>query len=183
MQREKKTTTHLIIFFIFCIFIVIGSYTFNFKNNSISTTSSDWGSFGDYLGGVLNPLISLIALSFLIKTYLSQKHELHQSKIAVEEQRKISQTTAYIQLTNAKISASYEKIAIYRGEKDAVTHAMNAPGNGLSYTGLDGVIYFNNDDQKRYRISMTNKIQTELENIKKLLDDLNEFRNSLREAA
>lgn len=172
-NKEKAAINYLIAFFVFCMLIVIGSYIYNFRNNSVSNSPSDWGALGDYFGGVVNPLISLITLFFLIKTYLSQKEELRQSGMAADAQREISQKTAYTQLLSTRISASYELIAIYRSEMEGTTQAMNTPGGGRSYTGVDGIKYFSNNEQIAYRTSMAEKIQKELKNIDRILEDIN----------
>lgn len=177
MKREKTFITFLILVFACCLAIIIGSYILNFSNNSISNNPSDWGVLGDYFGGILNPLISLVTLFFLIKTYLSQKEELYQSEIAADEQRQISQKTFYIQLLSTKISASYEIIALYRGEMEGVTNAMNAPGNGRSYTSMEGDCYFSDDEQKKYRLSIARKINVELEKIDNYLNEMQSLSN------
>ncbi|HCR5055012.1 TPA: hypothetical protein ONB94_004237, partial [Enterobacter kobei] len=120
---------------------------------------------------------SLITLFFLIKTYLSQKEELIQSEIAADEQRKISQKTAYIQLLSTRISASYEIVALYRGEMEGVTNAMNAPGNGRSYTSMEGKLYFNDQEQREYRLLMARKIKAELEKIDGYLKEIEFLHN------
>lgn len=162
----------MMLFFISCMVIIIGSYILNFRNGSISNDPSDWGVLGDYFGGILNPLISMIMLFFLIKTYLSQKKELSQSEIVAEEQREIAQKTAHIQLLNTKILASYEIISLYRGEMEGVTDAMNAPGNDRSYTSMYGEQYSSIEEQKKYRQLMARKIKVELENIEKYLEEI-----------
>ena len=55
---------------------VVGIYVINLHDFPFSKSPSDWGTIGDYFGGLINPLTSLIALYFLIKAYLSQKEEL-----------------------------------------------------------------------------------------------------------
>jgi len=163
--------------FAFCLVIIIGSYILNFRSSPISNNPSDWGVLGDYFGGILNPLISLITLFFLIKTYLSQKEELIQSEIAADEQRQISQKTAYIQLLSTKISASYEIVALYRGEMEGVTNAMNAPGNGRSYTSMEGQRYFHDEEQREYRLLMARKIKAELGKIDDYLKEIESLPN------
>ena len=48
------------------ILIVIAAYVVNFSKMSISTKSGDWGTFGDYFGGIMNPLIGILNLIILI---------------------------------------------------------------------------------------------------------------------
>lgn len=172
MKKENLAIKCLALFFIVCMIIVIASYVINFKNSQVSNNPADWGVLGDYFGGILNPLISLMALFFLMKTYLSHKDELHQSEKAAEEQRKISQKTIRMQLLNTKISASYEMIAVYRGEMASVTLAMNAAGGGRSYTAMDGKVYFSDADQKVYRSLMAGKVSKQLESVERYLAEV-----------
>lgn len=157
-------------FFALCLAFVIGAYILNFKSNTISGDPSNWGVLGDYIGGVLNPLISLFTLIFLVKTYLSQKEELHQSEMAAKEQLKISRNIVEAQLLNTKISASYELISVYKSEMDGATSAMNGPRGGRAYTAIDGKVYWSDEEQKSYRKDMAKKIDQELKYIKELLN-------------
>ena len=51
------------------LLFVIGAYILQFREFEISKNPEQWGQFGDYLGGLLNPFISIVNL--LILTYLS----------------------------------------------------------------------------------------------------------------
>lgn len=68
--------------------IVVGFYSSNFtsllSNNikeflnvklELSIDNGDWGTFGDYIGGILNPIVSAFALYLAAKAYESQKGE------------------------------------------------------------------------------------------------------------
>lgn len=48
------------------ILIVVGSYFLNFREYSISKDTQAWGTFGDFFGGLLNPVISILSLGALI---------------------------------------------------------------------------------------------------------------------
>lgn len=169
MGKETKSIIFLAVLFFLCVAMVIGSYIYNFSDNSVSSTPSDWGGLGDYFGGVLNPLISAITLYFLIKTYLSQKKEIIQGQLAADEQRRIAQTTTRIQLLNTKISTAYETIALYRGEMEGITNAM---ANDRRYTSMYGDEYGPDSDQKKYRVDMACKIKVELKKIDIYLDEI-----------
>ena len=89
MIPSKK---HLYIFasiFLIILLIPICIYIFNFKSFSVSDSTSLWGSFGDFIGGVLNPIISiasLIVLGYL--TYLVGKQStLENKKLFLLQQR------------------------------------------------------------------------------------------------
>lgn len=47
------------------IFLIIGAYVLNFLRYDISNEPSDWGAFSDYIGGLVNPIISIASLVVL----------------------------------------------------------------------------------------------------------------------
>lgn len=60
---------------------IIAWYWFNFgKGNEFSTKPEDWGTFGDYVGGVLNPFFSFLALIALLLTINIQTLQLKKSE-------------------------------------------------------------------------------------------------------
>ncbi len=71
--------------------IVLGLYISYFKNLSVTNDSATWGTFGDYLGGTLNPIISFLALIGLLYTIHQQSQEMQATreelKQAAEQQR------------------------------------------------------------------------------------------------
>lgn len=64
-------------------FLLSGGVAFLYAYNFAYPLSEDqaiWGSFGDFLGGVLNPLLSLLALIALLLTVFLQSDELRLSR-------------------------------------------------------------------------------------------------------
>ena len=70
---------------------VLERYINNFKTFPIANDSATWGTFGDYLGGTLNPIISFLALIGLLYTIHQQAQEMQATreelKQAAEQQR------------------------------------------------------------------------------------------------
>jgi hypothetical protein len=65
-------------------------FILNFKSHIISENISDWGSFGDYFGGIINPIISLLNLIVLgYITYLIAKNSVEENKKLYFLQRRI----------------------------------------------------------------------------------------------
>jgi hypothetical protein len=63
---------------------------YNFENNWIELLSNDkgeWGTFGDYVGGVLNPLFSLAALFAVLHTIQLQNKQISDTNKAIEMQQ------------------------------------------------------------------------------------------------
>lgn len=48
------------------VFLVVLFYVINFHKFPISKDAQTWGTFGDYFGGILNPLIGIVNLLVLI---------------------------------------------------------------------------------------------------------------------
>lgn len=72
--------------------IVLGLYISYFKNLSVTNDSATWGTFGDYLGGTLNPIFSFLALIGLLYTIHQQAQEMQATreelKQAAEQQHR-----------------------------------------------------------------------------------------------
>lgn len=52
---------------------IIAAYALNFSDSHISKDSANWGTLGDYFGGLLNPILSFLSLIYLIKTIRLQQ--------------------------------------------------------------------------------------------------------------
>lgn len=57
-----KIIYKVIITVLLIVLVPVLVFIFNFRDSYISSDISDWGSFGDYLGGILNSIISLLTL-------------------------------------------------------------------------------------------------------------------------
>lgn len=72
-----------------CILLLISSYVgwfFVHLSRSLSSSGEQWGQFGDFFGGVLNPILSFITICILIKTSIYQ--EKHNSLLEQRERIK-----------------------------------------------------------------------------------------------
>lgn len=55
-------------------------YAWNFHNLPINENAGAWGTFGDYMGGLLNPLISLFTLFVAVEVLRLQRQELKMTR-------------------------------------------------------------------------------------------------------
>ena len=60
--------------------VVAAIYALQFASSGISDSPEQWGQFGDYVGGLLNPAFSLVVIVLLI-------HSLHQNREALRFSR------------------------------------------------------------------------------------------------
>ena len=80
-QKSTRLNRILIPIFIISILLIIMavvSYAYVF-HGPLSTSQDEWGQFGDYLGGILNPAFSFLALLGLLFTISLQSAELQSS--------------------------------------------------------------------------------------------------------
>ena len=92
IPQTKKLICILLVFALLVFFFVLGVYIYYFNALSIIKDTATWGTFGDYFGGTLNPIISLLALIGLLYTIHQQAQEMkatrEELKQASEQQRK-----------------------------------------------------------------------------------------------
>lgn len=80
--------------------LVIGAYIiwfFIINNAPLSEESSNWGTFGDFVGGILNPLVAFSAFYWLTVSVLIQKEELSKTTDALIEASKAQKEQALTQ--------------------------------------------------------------------------------------
>lgn len=77
----KKIIVYGLISGIILLLIPIFIYGYNFHWNNLSNNTSDWGSFSDFVGGILNPIFCIInALILVILTYKVASWETNREK-------------------------------------------------------------------------------------------------------
>lgn len=66
----------------FAAAIVVIVFTFYFRefHGEFSSVKADWGTFGDFIGGTLNPLLSFLGLIALLLTIVLQSKELESTR-------------------------------------------------------------------------------------------------------
>ena len=86
--RKFKFIILLIILLIISILIV---FIINFKNQTISENIQDWASFGDYIGGTLNTILSFLTLltTIFIAFTLNNYDNIRNEKNTLFEKQKL----------------------------------------------------------------------------------------------
>lgn len=67
------------------------AYVYIFHKLPLDGSPAAWGAFGDYIGGLLNPIISLFTLIVAVEVWSLQKKELLETRQAVMEQGKTAE--------------------------------------------------------------------------------------------
>jgi len=84
MNRKALT----VIITIVCLSSLVPiSYILNFGHMEISDKPEIWGSFGDFIGGILNPFLSFAAFISVLITVFMQQAQLKQNEKQLEMTR------------------------------------------------------------------------------------------------
>ena len=88
LNNNKLTKVLLMILgiAILTIILVVGLYVYHF-NNGFSVEESKWGTFGDFVGGTLSPILSFLSLMALLLTIILQNRELEATRKEIEQSR------------------------------------------------------------------------------------------------
>lgn len=118
----------------------LGFYYWNFNNDgsffSFSMDQNHWGVFGDYIGGITNPIIALALLSFVSKTYSMQKKEMENLKENLKIQIMISATSELMANTRREVDF-LEKLCKQKEERlSEAKHFKNLQILGEKYEGI-----------------------------------------------
>jgi hypothetical protein len=106
MKNFKLYLTLTIGIMLLLLFIPIIFYVGTFSHSQISTTPSEWGTFGDYIGGLLNPIIGLcnIAVLIFISYYVAKwENDRHKNEFIYK---------AYLNLADKLDSISLDDLSV-----------------------------------------------------------------------
>jgi uncharacterized membrane protein len=113
------------VIFVFSLVLAGGVCWFyydNFHANGLAETNAAWGTFGDYIGGVLNPIFGFFGLMALLLTIIMQSIELRDGKEQLKkaaESLEVSSEAANQQIQHLQNQAKKEDL--YRMIKNIYT--------------------------------------------------------------
>ncbi|HVI25367.1 MAG TPA: hypothetical protein VM576_04130 [Xanthomonadaceae bacterium] len=99
--------------------LVVSAYVLWFwlvKREGLSSDPEIWGQFGDYLGGLLNPLVAFAAFYWLTRSVALQKQELAETRAALEATSESQERQATSAQTSVKVAALSALINSIMGE-------------------------------------------------------------------
>jgi hypothetical protein len=138
LELQIERTSKLVVA---AIFVVPFSYFiwFIYAGQSVSDNTSDWGTFGDFVGGTLNPLIAFFAFYWLTKSIRIQKQELSETKKALQDssesqkdQAELTFRTLKVQALNSQLEYINTRILTERAYINQLL--QQAQQHGLKYT-------------------------------------------------
>ena len=82
---------------------------------SLSKDTAVWGQFGDFIGGVLNPVCAYMAFVWLVRSYALQKTELAETRVTLAKSEEAQRKQAETALKAARLNALSIKLQAVTG--------------------------------------------------------------------
>jgi uncharacterized membrane protein len=143
----KAASIFVIVFCILLLITSLGFFIFNFSDHPISDKIEYWAQFGDYFGGVLNPILALVNICvFVMLTITIQNLTDRNNKESLETSKRI-----------ALMTMKHEELRNLKASMDSVLGEWSA--NRESFDHIQTVLYTYN--KLEYRITF---LFPELEN-------------------
>jgi Putative phage abortive infection protein len=101
--------------------LLILAYWLSFSKYGWSTNPDAWGQFGDFLGGVLNPLVSLAALFALVISVRMQRAELKDTRAELIEARKVATEQAKTADQQRREQRFFDLLNLYQRTVDSLS--------------------------------------------------------------
>jgi len=117
-------------------FLENGAWLGVFKN--ISNDTGDWGTFGDYIGGLLNPAIAAFAFYLIAKTYELQKKELEATRRLLKISTDAQEQQIELAALTALLSSNLTRIDILKVEQQRLLYEV-LPENPTKLTNLENI--------------------------------------------
>jgi len=193
LKSIEKYLKYISTFVGIVIFLTIGSYFYWFQvkhDQDVSISVSDWGALGDFLGGILNPVVAFSAFLVLILSVRLQKTEfanlrsiqeeshvnqLYQASLSEEQLKQTiidSHKQTLLRLIEQQINAQQKELDGIRSARNMKKNEIKGfstpmPGRPGERLFLDGVP----EEAQR----SVEKLQKEMSKIETMISLLNEF--------
>lgn len=132
-ESESKKTLRLLMLIAVPVavagLLVVSLYAWNFHAHTISLDPTRWGVFGDFFGGVLNPVVATAALVALLYGVYLQRTELVETKLALRSQAE----TMEAQLFDSKF---FGLISMYNDSISKVSYVKSSRETVFGYEAL-----------------------------------------------
>lgn len=146
MPLEQKETKEFIVYTINIVrntfLFVLGAYFiwfFLYEKQTVSTNIANWGAFGDYFGGIMNPMVACAALFLLAKSLRIQHRELSETRRALTDASTAQKEHAEVAARQSQIDTNKMALEFFQVELQAalsyrasLTQLANEKINGIS---------------------------------------------------
>ena len=159
------------------VLVVLGLYFGNF-HYGLSDKNDDWGTFGDYFGGILNPILAAFVLYWIVETYKLQKTELQETKRLINDQVKLAALTALLNSNLTRISLlKSERIELLNEIPVNLRHQATDTRSNEDMEPIDVGVEKSLSGEYFPRVQKLREINGE---IKSLIDENNELEEQIK---
>lgn len=129
-DEQEKTATRLVkgalIAFAVCVFTPLIWFG-GVIGRSTSHSPQDWGVYGDFVGGLSNPLVSAAALILLFMTYRTQRTELKETRKALQDSHQAQVKQAEIARVNAISQIEATRLNLLATKRGVIESQLKDP--------------------------------------------------------
>jgi large-conductance mechanosensitive channel len=118
------------------VLVVVGFYFIHF-DNGLAEKNDVWGQFGDYIGGILNPVIAAFAFYLIAKSYELQKRELEATRQLLEVSTDAQKDQIKLAVLTALLNANLMRIDLLKTEKSELVNEFNKSEKRLKLENSD----------------------------------------------
>ena len=119
-------------------FVVLGAYALFFLSSGVSGDPSDWGTMGDYFGGLMNPVVSFATLVVAYAVWKQQREELRHTKVALEDQARTAEQ-------HRQEQRFFDLMGLYQETVNSITMVARMSSRSdfpVQYSGKEAVAHF-----------------------------------------
>lgn len=155
------------LFLLVAAVVLVFFYAMVFHALPWTSDPSAWGSFGDYMGGLLNPFVSTLTLIIAIKVWAQQRQELEETKQAMKDQAETAQANRREQRFFDLMQVYQQTLDTFQGTSGRGDSRHGKPALNLwmkSHDQLNGMINTAalrgtvKTNEERHRVLLTNSI-------------------------
>ncbi|MBK8814939.1 MAG: hypothetical protein IPN42_05260 [Methylococcaceae bacterium] len=116
LEQKLETITpagllkYLLMILVIASVLVVSVFMFYFLkfHYKLSSSNTDWGTFGDFIGGTLNPILSFLGLIALLLTIYLQSKELESTRKELERTASAQEKTEKVLAEQVKTQAKQQ---------------------------------------------------------------------------
>lgn len=193
IENAQRLTRIITYFSFFFGGAVIWTYAFWFGGRlklSLSNDATMWGAFGDYVGGLVNPIVGLATLFIVANAFLVQRKELSATVSAMREtaeeqkqqskhiarQNQLSQLQQKIDIASAMLSSSLET---YRNECERYSDGKNLNNDLLNELATAPRARLVGENRKKYVLQCRTRVKEAKKSVEKWRDILLELESQI----
>lgn len=127
ISKQSNRSIFFVAGAILSVFALYAGWFYIANNMPVSSSPEAWGQFGDYVGGILNPIIAFMAFFWLLQSVRIQKVELLETRNELSKQARISLHTTKLSAWSIRLENIMSDISQIREEINYLAPRVDTP--------------------------------------------------------